>query len=191
MGLYRRSSLAFLLIVAATESLSVLGDAQALPTATGPGQSIVIGVGTSAYHIDYGHRWLAGPHAWIDYTPLLHFGIEGEARLLDHNEDLGTHASTLIVGPRIVVCRGPLEPYVKVLVGSGHFNFPYRYAQGNYLIVAGGGGVDLHVGPRLQVRVLDVEYQRWPQFTFGAMTSFGVSTGISYTIRRGETWLEK
>lgn len=190
MNLHCCGTLAFCFFIAADYSASVAG-AQALPTATGPGQSIVIGVGASAYRIEYGQRWLGGPQAWVDYNPLLRLGIEGEARLLDLNEDLGTHASTLLVGPRVVLFRGGVEPYVKALVGSGHLSFPYRYAQGNYLVVAGGGGVDLHFGSRLQIRLFDVEYQRWPEFTFGSMSSFGISTGISYTIRKGETWWVK
>ena len=190
MSLHRHGTRIVLTFVAAG-SLACLADAQALPTATGPGQSIAIGVGASAYRIDYGQRWLGGPQAWADYNPLLHFGIEGEARLLDLNEDLGTHASTVLVGPRILLSRGGVEPYVKALAGSGHLTFPYRYAEGSYLVVAGGGGVDLHLGNRLQIRLFDVEYQRWPKFTFGPMASFGVSTGISYTIRRGESWWVK
>lgn len=188
---FHRSSTLVSFVLAAAALLSRRASAQASPTATGPGQSIAIGVAASAYHIEYGQRWLAGPQAWIDYNPLLHLGVEGEIRRLDRNEDLGTHASTLLVGPRVPLFRGGTGPYIKVLAGSGQFHFPYRYAQGNYLVVAGGGGVDVRLGNHLQVRVLDVEYQRWPEFTFGSMSSFGISTGISYTGKIGQTWWVK
>lgn len=178
---------AFVLLAASRPLLRHAG-AQALPTATGPGSMLAIGVGASAYRLDYGQRWLGGVEGWVDYTPLLHFGVEAEARSLLFNEDLGTHATTLLAGPRVPLFRYPIEPYVKALAGSGHFVFPYNYARGNYLVVAAGGGIDLHVGDRLQVRVIDVEYQRWPKFTFGGMPSYGISAGISYTLHRSPTW---
>ncbi len=163
--------------------------AQALPTATGPASTLQVGVGFSGYHIDYGQRWLGGPLVWVDYNPLLHLGIEGEARSLRYNQDLGVHGSTLVVGPRVALHHGPIEPYVKVLAGSGRLTFPYAYARGNYFVVAGGGGVDLRLGDRLKMRVIDISYQQWPKFSFGTMTSYGISAGISLTLRHGETWM--
>lgn len=163
--------------------------AQALPTATGPASTLQLGVGFSGYHIDYGQRWLGGPLVWADYNPLLHLGVEGEARSLRYNQDLGVHGSTFLVGPRVVLHHGPVEPYVKVLAGSGRLIFPYAYAHGNYFVVAGGGGVDVRLGDRLKIRVIDLSYQQWPKFNFGTMTSYGVSAGISLTLRHGETWM--
>ena len=167
---------------------SAVAGAQALPTATGPGTSIQVGGGVSGYHLEYGQRWLGGVQGWVDYNPLLRFGIEGEARWLRYNQDLGTHAATYLVGPRFLLHRGHIEPYAKVLAGSGRFAFPYGYAHGDYFVVAGGGGVDLRLTPRLYIRVVDVEYQQWPKFTYGSMPSYGASAGISYVIHRGETW---
>jgi len=69
-----------------------------------------------------------------------------------------------------------------VLVGFGLFNFPYNFAHGSYLVVAPGGGVDFRLNRRFRVRLVDFEYQIWPQFTYGAMSSVGVSAGIRYRI---------
>lgn len=162
--------------------------AQALPTATGPAATLQIGVAVSAYHIDYGQRWLGGTQAWIDYKPLLHLGIEGEARSLRYHEDLGVHASTYLIGPCFSLRRGALDPFVKVLVGTGRFSFPYSYAHGTYFVAEAGAGVDVQVGKRLNLRLIDVAYQQWPKFNFGDMTSYGASAGLSFNLRRGETW---
>ncbi len=162
--------------------------AQALPTATGPASTVQVGAGLSGYHIDYGQRWLGGPFAWANYNPWLHLGIEGEARSLHYNQDLGVHGSTFLVGPRIAFHRGSTEPYLKVLAGSGRLALPYAYAHGSYFVVAAGGGVDVDLGTVMKIRVIDFTYQQWPAFTFGTMTSFGASAGISVTLRRGETW---
>ncbi len=162
--------------------------AQASPTATGPGSSLRLGGGVAGYHIEYGQRQLGGAQTWVDVNPYWRYGVEGEVRWLRYNQDLGTHATTYLAGPRISLLPTRAEPYVKVLAGSGHFDYPYDYARGNYLVVAAGAGLDLHLGSRLQVRVIDIEYQRWPKFSFGTMPSYGLSAGISYTIRRSETW---
>ncbi|GAC1357890.1 MAG: hypothetical protein NVSMB3_04720 [Acidobacteriaceae bacterium] len=73
-----------------------------------------------------------------------------------------------------------------MLAGRGTFVFPYHYATGNYLALAGGGGVDIHRG-RWQLRAIDFEYQVWPQFTYGRMSQYGVSAGVSYTVLRGSS----
>jgi hypothetical protein len=73
-------------------------------------------------------------------------------------------------------------PFVKVLAGIGHFEFPYRYATGNYFVIAPGAGVDFALNRRLKVRVVQLEYQSWPQFTYGNLHSYGISSGISVRI---------
>ena len=52
----------------------------------------------------------------------------------------------------------------------------------SYLVVTAGGGLDFHWTPRVTVRAADFEYQDWPQFTFGDLHPYGVSSGISLRI---------
>ena len=183
-----RCWLTYLLLSGLVHCSTRKATAQALSTASGPASTLQVGAGLSGYHIDYGQRWLGGSMVWIDYSPLLHLGVEGEARSLRYNQDLGVNASSFLAGPRVSLHLGSVEPYVKVLAGSGRLTFPYAYAHGSYLVVATGGGVDVRIGSHLKVRVIDVSYQEWPKFTFGTMTSYGASAGISLTLRRGETW---
>lgn len=167
------------------------GVAQAAPTATGPGTSITLGGGYSIYHLQYGERYLGGAQGWVDANLFEHYGIEAEARRLRQNQDLQTHADTYMVGPRYSFHPHgyDMAPYLKMLVGVGKFSYPYGYAHGSYFVASGGGGVDLHVGNRIQFRLFDVEYQKWPQFTFGSMSSFGISTGFSIRLYRGPSWM--
>ena len=73
--------------------------------------------------------------------------------------------------------------YSKLLAGVGGMTFPFHDAHGRYLVVAPGAGLDWRVGrSRLQGRVLDVEYQYWPGFTFGPMRNLGVSSGVSWRV---------
>jgi hypothetical protein len=49
-------------------------------------------------------------------------------------------------------------------------------------VVAPGGGTDFRLTRRVRWRVVDFEYQFWPQFQFGMMSSVGVSTGLRIKI---------
>jgi hypothetical protein len=108
--------------------------------------------------------------------------VEAEARWLVFHQTGEVHAETWSIGPRYRYSFGRFQIYGKGLVGLAQFNFPYNYAHGNYLVIAPGGGVDYRLTNRIRLRVADFEYQYWPQFTFGTMTSAGVSTGFRMRI---------
>lgn len=155
--------------------------AQAVESANYAHARLSAGVAVSGFHIDYGDRKLLGITAWVDADTTHRLGIEGELRRLDYHQTHNVHAETYLVGPRYHFNFGRTQPYVKALVGNGHFNFPYNYATGNYLVIAGGGGIDYRLTRRLAARA-DIEYQKWPEFTFGSMGSAGGTIGIRYTI---------
>jgi hypothetical protein len=144
--------------------------------------SLWAGAGASGYYLQYGEQKVVGVAGFVDADTARRFGIEGEGRWLEFHQFASVHAETYMIGPRYHLNIGRFAPYVKGMVGFGDFNFPYNYAHGRYLVVAGGGGLDYHLSHRWSVRVADVEYQDWPEFTFGAMTSVGVTSGIRYRI---------
>jgi len=158
---------------------------QAVPTATAPGAYIAVGGGYSLYKPDYGNGTLGGPSFYVDLNFRRQIGLEAEARWLNQHQYEDIHQSTYLIGPRIQIRRGRFSPYVKLLVGDGHLNFPYNYAQGSYFVLAPGGGIDYNVTENLKVRVIDFEYQQWPQFTFGTITPYGISAGVSLRIFNG------
>ena len=159
--------------------------AQEMPTEVRPGAFIAVGATFSDYQIDYGQNKLGGPAVYVDLHLTTHYGMEGEARWLIYNQAENVHATTWLVGPRATfdprMLHG-LTPYVKLLVGDAHFNFPYNYATGEYFVLAPGAGVDLPIGHRLSIRLIDVEYQSWPQFSYGTLHPYGASVGLSYRI---------
>jgi hypothetical protein len=133
----------------------------------------------SGYYLGYGQRKLLGPTAFIDAIPRGPLGVEAEARWLNMNETAGVHASTYLIGPKYTFKEiGRLQPYAKALVGYGKFTFPYDYAHGTYLVVAPGAGADFRINRRIYLRLIDFEYQYWPQFTYGALPSYGLSSGV-------------
>jgi hypothetical protein len=152
--------------------------AQVLPHADAGGFKLSAGAAVSGYYLQYGQRDLGGVTAFVDANTSRRLGIEAEGRWLEFHKTQDVHAETYSVGLRYRMDFGRFEPYAKGLIGFGDFNFPYGYAHGHYLVVTGGGGLDYHWTHRIHIRVADVEYQDWPQFTFGSMSSVGVSTGL-------------
>jgi len=157
--------------------------AQALPTATGPGSYIAVGGGASAFQVDYGQRVLGGAFVFVDAHATSRFlGLEAEGRWLRYHTDEDVTQSTYLVGPHVYLMHGPVKPYVKLLAGVGEMQFPFKYATGSYLAIAGGAGVDVRLSTHWAVRLLDVEYQSWPQFTYGNLKPYGVSAGILFRL---------
>ncbi|TCK73742.1 hypothetical protein [Acidipila rosea] len=175
-----RAALCVAAVVAGTCG-SVYG--QVKPAGVGGDESIAVGGTTTVAHLDYGKRWLGGASVFADINWNPRYGVEGEASWLWIHQQAQTHYSTYLVGPRISLgAFGRFRPYVKGLAGDGHFNFPYNYGVGNYLVIAGGGGTDYRLNSKFRIRVADFEYQYWPRFTFGAITPYSFSTGLRYTI---------
>lgn len=146
------------------------------------GFTLAVGATGSAYQVQYGDQKLIGGAAVVDVDTRRRYGAEFEGRWLLFNNPTQIQDKTWLAGPRFHFSRGKFQYYAKGLVGIGQFKFPYDYAQGNYLVVAPGGGVDYRWKRRISFRLADVEYQYWPQFTYGAMTSVGVSAGVRYHI---------
>jgi hypothetical protein len=144
--------------------------------------SLWVGGGVSFYGLQYGDQKIVGLSGVVDADSARRFGVEGEGRWLEYHRFANVHAETYLIGPRYHFYVNRFQPYVKGMIGFGNFNFPYDYAHGTYLIVGAGGGVDYRLSRRWIVRAADVEYQDWPQFTFGSMTSIGVSSGIEFRI---------
>jgi hypothetical protein len=146
------------------------------------GARLSVGALGSAYTLQYGQRKMAGIAGFVDLDTKRRFGIEAESRWLEYHQTANVHAETYSIGGRYHFDVGRFQPYAKGLVGFGDFNFPYNYANGRYLVVTAGGGLDYHWTHRIYVRAVDFEYQDWPQFTFGNMNSFGVNAGLRVRI---------
>jgi hypothetical protein len=173
----------FRVLLGMTLATSTSAVAQRIAAADGPGSFIQVGGEFSLYQLPYGQRQLGGEGIFLDAHLYRKLGVEIEARALQINEDEGVHENTYLAGLRYSLLPGTLRPYVKLLAGRGQFWFPFNYATGSYFVVAPGFGIDWHVRrSRLVVRVLDVEYQDWPGFSFGALKPYGVSSGLAIRV---------
>ena len=154
--------------------------AQAVATASGPGSYVAIGGGASAFQADYGQRNLAGGFVYADVSPQWRVGLEGEARYLRYHAAEDVTESNYIGGVRVQILRPHRwQPYGKFLAGMGRITLPFGYAHGSFLTYAPGAGLDIALNEWVTVRAVDVEYQHWPQFTYGPLNPYGISAGIS------------
>jgi len=156
--------------------------AQVAPAAAAGGFRLEAGATGSGYYLQYGEQKLVGASAFVDADTKHRLGIEGEGRWLEFHKSEDVHVETYSVGLRYHMNFGRFQPYAKGLIGFGDFNFPFNYAHGRYLVATGGGGLDYHWTNRIHFRVVDFEYQDWPQFTYGAMYTAGVSAGLKVGI---------
>jgi hypothetical protein len=160
--------------------------AQAMPTASAPGEYVAIGGGASIFQADYGQRNIGGLTAYADINLTGRYGIEAEARYLRYRTSEDVTETNYFVGPRVAIFPGrSLRPYVKFLVGDGHIVLPFHYAEGDFFTLAPGAGLEYAIRDRYIVRIVDFEYQTWPQFSagpqfpVGSLHPYGLSAGIS------------
>jgi hypothetical protein len=165
-------------LVAACLGMPAIARSQVLPQASAGGFKLSAGATGSGFYLQYGERKIAGASAFVDADVNRGLGIEAEGRWLEFHQTEDVHVETYSAGLRYHMNFGRFQPYAKGLIGFGDFNFPLNFAHGRYLVATAGGGLDYHLTHRIHIRVADVEYQDWPQFTYGAMTSVGVSAGV-------------
>lgn len=152
--------------------------AQVVPAGDKGGLTVFAGATGSGYEVQYGQQKLLGVSAIVDVDTTRRFGVEAEARWLLFHQTDDLRATTWLAGPRYHFTRGNLQFYGKGLAGVAQLTFPYNYAHGSYLAISPGGGLDYRLSRRISLRLVDVEYQYWPQFTFGSLSSYGLSTGV-------------
>jgi hypothetical protein len=172
--------------------------AQVAPSAFAKGISVTAGGELSAFQPDYAGfgvpqtstNRLYGIGTFVDvkFTPWIQ--IEAEGRWLRFNQLDGIYEDNYLIGPRLPIYKlryKRLTPYGKVLFGYGRLNFENGNGWGRYTQVAFGGGLDIKMTKRINLRLPDFEYQAWPSFSEGGaetynLTPYGVSVGASYRI---------
>lgn len=169
-------------ILAICACLTGLAAAQVQPQGDKGGLSLSAGATGTGYYVQYGERKMAGITWFVDADTRRRLGIEAEGRWIEYNQSADVHVETYSIGVRYHFNADRFQPYAKGLVGFGDFNFPYNLATGRFLVVTAGGGVDYMLNRRIQIRAADVEYQNWPQFTFGNMTTLSGSVGLRVRI---------
>jgi len=152
--------------------------AQEIPTETRAGE-LQVGMGYSYSSPDYTEDHFTGPSIYATFDFRDHIGIEGTFHYVSGgNQQI--YEKTYEIGPRYVWHVSRLNPYAKLLVGRGVFNYPNNTANLAYNMYSVGGGVDVRVKPYLNVRVIDVEMQKWGSFPPNGLTPIVATFGVAY-----------
>ena len=162
--------------------MTSMAHAQVASQASAGGFQLSAGATGSGFYVQYGERKMVGVTGFVDADTRRGLGVEAEGRWLEFHKTNDVHVETYSIGARYHMNFRRFQPYAKGLIGFGDFNFPYNYATGRYLVVTAGGGMDYYWTRRIHFRLADAEWQYWPQFTYGAMTTAGVSAGVRVNI---------
>jgi hypothetical protein len=165
-------------------SVSIALHAQAIPAAERVAV-VQVGAGLSIVQPDYNPGTLKGYSIYGDFDFTPHIGIEGDIHMANVITPSDIGESSFLLGPRFVFHRGRFHPYGKALLGLGVFTFEPVYfnsksSSSTHKIYAFGGGLDIHVKRRLNVRAFDLEYQRWPGFSPNGLTPIVITIGAAY-----------
>jgi hypothetical protein len=189
------TSLLFLVLAAGASSY-----AQVVPSAYARGLAIAAGGEASVFQPDYTgygvpqaaplRGYLIGIGTFVDvkFTPWVQ--IEGEGRWLRFNQFGGVYEDNYLVGPRLPIYKlrfWRATPYAKVLIGYGRLNFENGTGWGRYTALAYGGGLDMKLTKRIDLRLPDFEYQQWLDWSEGTpktynLLPYGLNAGISYQV---------
>jgi opacity protein-like surface antigen len=157
---------------------------QARPTASRTGD-FQVGVDYVTGASDYAQR-LHGIGLYTTFDITNHWGAEFELHQANTEVDK-IYERTYEIGARYHRSYGRLEPYAKIMIGRGVFNFALQgvtYANLAYNIFAIGGGVDYHLTRSINLRG-NYEYQDWHSFPPNGLTPQLITIGVAYHFPAG------
>jgi hypothetical protein len=155
--------------------------AQASPTASRWGD-LQVGGGYSFANSDYSPEHYKGFTVYSDFDFTRHWGVEAEFRFVKSPSPANEYEKTYEIGGRYFRTYGRFNPYAKLLVGRGVFNFPNDSANLAYNMLAAGAGLDYRVKSYLNVRG-DFEYQHWSGFMNDSLAPTVATIGVAYHFR--------
>jgi hypothetical protein len=185
----KKTCLLFLTLSLVTMLPSAL-HAQATAAATRGGVSQVGVAYTYSKEDEYPGKHLQGLTVYGTFDLNNHLGVEGDI----HMDSLlksyfGYKETSYDAGLRWVQHYRRLSPYAKGLVGFGHSSAlsPQQIvggsSPGSYFLFGLGGGLDYSLNDKINIRCVDFEYQRWPNFPPHGLTPPLLSFGVAYRIR--------
>jgi Outer membrane protein beta-barrel domain len=165
--------------------LPLISHAQATATASRTGVA-QLGLGGSLASPDYEQKTIKGLTVYGTFDFTRHWGIEGDVHRVSLITPTDIGEDSYLLGPRYVFRRNRLSPYAKALFGLGRFKFQPDNAPETaytYKIYSFGAGLDIQATKHINVRAIDLEYQRWPGFGRNGLTPFVGTIGIAYALR--------
>lgn len=185
----KKTCLLFLTLSLVTMLPSAL-HAQATAAATRGGASQVGAEYTFSNEDEYQGKYLQGMTIFGTFDLNNHLGVEGDVHLASVIKSYYNYKETSYdAGLRWVEHYRRFSPYAKALVGFGHSSASNAQqivggsTPGSYFLFGLGGGLDYSLNDKINIRCVDFEYQRWPNFPPNGLTPPLLSFGVAYRLR--------
>jgi len=177
----------FALLFLACSSIAIVSlHSQVAPAGIQRVLDVRVGGFGSVFQPDYAGEGIAqtspnrlyGAGAFLDARFTRWIQPEAETRWLRFNEYLGIDENTYSFGERLPIVENwhRFTPYGKLLVGVGDGSF----LTGSCFVLTYGGGVDIRLSHRFNLRAFDFEYQQW--HVTPTLWPYGGSVGVSYRV---------
>ena len=164
--------------------------AQAIPAATKP-LTAQLGGAFSVARSGFGFNYIKGVTAYGDVDYHQRIGLEADLHLVNifTPDDIGE--TSILLGPRVTFIHGAFNSrpnfvnvYAKFVGGLGFFQYQspaYQPSVTNrYRMLAYGAGIELHASRHLNVRPIELEYQRWPAYSERGLKPVVATFGAAY-----------
>ena len=173
--------------------LATIAKAQALPVTTE--STWQLGFGVTYARPDfwvapigdpaYSRQYILGVSGYGDYPLSTHLGAEGEFHCICLITSLDRAELTYLVGPRIVFPHRRFTPYMKAMVGFRDLFIQEQQdnigiPRGMGAAYAAGVGLDYHYSERWDIRIMDVEVQKWPTYSTNGINPIVFTAGFAY-----------
>ena len=144
---------------------------------------IQAGAGLLYLQPDYVNSNIKGVSLWGDYDFLGFVGAEVSAHVGSIITPADIAEDSYMVGPRVMYHRRKITAYGKILVGRATITNQDYHLSSTYNAYAFGGGLEYRVTRKLNVRAVDIEVQKWPNFEPNTLSPVAITIGASYIIR--------
>jgi hypothetical protein len=155
---------------------------QAMYTAS-RGSQIQAGAGLLYLQPDYVDKSIKGVSFWGDYDFKRFLGAEASVHIGSIITPDDIAENSYMVGPRAMYHRRKLTVYGKLLFGRGTITNQDNNLSSSYNIYAFGGGVEYRVSRKINIRAVDIELQKWPNFEPNTLSPIAYTFGASYIIK--------
>ena len=169
-------SLLFILLL-----LAASASAQAV-YAAGHRARLQFGGGGLALRNDYSAHAAEGVAIWGDYDFSRNLGVEGAVHFGGIRAPDRIGERSYAFGPRVVFRRGRMSVFGTLVAGQGTISNQRYNTASTYNLFGYGGGLEYLIAEHLNLRLGDVEVQRWHSFPPHGLAPLSFVVGVSYVL---------
>jgi len=143
---------------------------------------VQVGAGYLFLKPDYVETNIQGISIWGDYDFLKHIGVEASVHLGTIITPSDINETSYMVGPRFLIHRRRLTGYAKFIFGRATITNTENNLSSSYNAYAFGGGAEYKISRKINIRAIDFELQKWPNFEPHTLSPIAITVGASYII---------